>query len=143
MTAAQQPPDQPAPAILVVDDEDYVADMIASALEMEGYSVHVAYNGRDGLDLALRLSLRLIIIDLMMPYLNGEALARQVHDQAGLDHVPIILISAGARPRQMVSSVTFMAKPFDLLKLLALVEAKIGDGAAPDDGATSPKRLPR
>lgn len=142
MTAAQPPPDQSAPAILVVDDEDYVADMIASALELEGYNVQVAYNGRDGLDLALQLSLRLIIIDLMMPYLNGEALARQVRDQDGLDRIPIILISAGARPRQMASTVSFMAKPFDLLKLLALVEAKIGDGAAPEDGATSPQRPP-
>ena len=133
MTTAQQPADQSAPAILVVDDEDYVADMIASALYLEGYSVHVAYNGRDGLEIAQDLRLNLLIIDLMMPYLNGEALAEQIRDYPALRNVPIILISAGARPRQLASSVTFLAKPFDLLKLLAMVEAKIGQGGAPGD----------
>ena len=133
MTPTQQPTEQPAPAILVVDDEDYVADMIASALDLEGYSVHVAYNGRDGLELALSLSLNLVIIDLMMPYLNGEALAQQIRDHGRRGDLPIILISAGARPRHLVPSITFVTKPFDLLKLLTLVEAKIGDGAKPPD----------
>jgi len=95
------PPDaahrEPA-AVLVIDDEDYVADMIATALELDGYVVHVAYNGRDGMEQARSAPVDLVVVDIMMPYIGGLGLIAQLRS---LDHgreVPIILISAGARP---------------------------------------------
>lgn len=112
---------QRTPTVLVIDDEDYVADMLASALEIEGYTVHLAYNGRDGLALAQTLRVDLVIIDIMMPYMNGITL---VHELRTLDHtldVPIILISAGARPRQQMPGVAFLPKPFDLDNILDLI----------------------
>ncbi|MBV9789187.1 MAG: response regulator transcription factor [Chloroflexi bacterium] len=119
--AAEHMQRQHTPTVLVIDDEDYVADMLASALEIEGYTVHLAYNGRDGLALAQTLRVNLVIIDIMMPYMNGITL---IHELRKLDHtveVPIILISAGARPRDQMAGVNFMPKPFDLDHMLALI----------------------
>lgn len=125
MTAAEHMQRQHAPTVLVIDDEDYVADMLASALEIEGYTVHLAYNGRDGLALAQTLRVDLVIIDIMMPYMNGITL---IHELRKLDHtveVPIILISAGARPREQMAGVSFMPKPFDLDHMLTLIETTL------------------
>ena len=121
MAAVEHMQRQHTPTVLVIDDEDYVADMLASALEIEGYTVHLAYNGRDGLALAQTLRVNLVIIDIMMPYMNGITL---IHELRKLDHtveVPIILISAGARPREQMPGVNFMPKPFDLDHMLALI----------------------
>lgn len=125
MAAAEHMQRQHAPTVLVIDDEDYVADMLASALEIEGYTVHLAYNGRDGLALAQMLRVDLVIIDIMMPYMNGITL---IHELRKLDHtveVPIILISAGARPREQMAGVSFLAKPFDLDHMLTQIETTL------------------
>lgn len=114
-----------APIILVIDDEDYVADMIASALSMDGYATHVAYNGREGLEQARALPCDLVIIDIMMPYLSGFQLIEQMRTVDHLRTVPVILISAGARPRQTYSNIVFLPKPFDMDQMLLLVAAQI------------------
>lgn len=121
MAVAQQSSAPPAPAILVIDDEDYVADMIASALELEGYTAHVAYNGRDGLARAAQLAVDLLIIDIMLPYISGIELADQLRQHAHTADVPIILISAGARPTKPLPKMSFVAKPFDMDQMMALV----------------------
>jgi DNA-binding response OmpR family regulator len=118
------------PVVLVIDDEDYVADMIAATLELEGFEAHVAYNGRDGLAQFHQLSVDLVIIDVMMPYLNGPALIRELR---GLDHgktIPIVLISAGARPRERLPGVTFIPKPFDIEDLLDVLSQASTKGTA-------------
>lgn len=121
MAATEHMERQIAPTVLVIDDEDYVADMLASALEIEGYTVHLAYNGRDGLALAQTLRVDLVIIDIMMPYMNGIALVQELRHLDHTLHVPIILISAGARPRQQMPGVRFLPKPFDLNIMLDLI----------------------
>lgn len=115
-----------AATILVIDDEDYVTDMVANALELEGYSTQVAYNGRAGLALAQKVPADLIIIDIMMPYLNGITLMQQLRELDSTAHVPIILISAGAVPSKLPSGVIFLPKPFDLDGLLTLVAEQLG-----------------
>jgi CheY-like chemotaxis protein len=130
VTAAQPTENRHAPTVLVIDDEDYVADMLASALELEGYTVHLAYNGRDGLALGKNLSVDLVIIDIMMPYISGTTLVDMFRR---LDHtakVPIILISAGARPRQQQPDVRFVPKPLDIDTMLDLVATLIAGSDA-------------
>jgi CheY-like chemotaxis protein len=130
VTAAQPTESRRAPTVLVIDDEDYVADMLASALELEGYTVHLAYNGRDGLALGKRLPIDLLIIDIMMPYISGTALVdtfRKLDHTAG---VPIILISAGARPPQQQPSVRFVPKPFNIDSMIELVATLIDESSA-------------
>ena len=109
------------PHILVIDDEDYVADMIASMLELEGFTATVAYNGREGLRIAQSTPSDLIILDIMMPFMSGIEVIERLRMDQRLAAIPIILISAGARPPHPVDGVIFIAKPFNLDHLLALV----------------------
>lgn len=132
MAAADHGPATPAPTVLVIDDEDYVADMIASALEIEGYTAYVSYNGRDGLAQARILRADLVIIDIMLPYINGLVLVEELRTMEHLRDVPIILISAGARPHRHRPGVTFVPKPFDMEAMLGLVARQLGaKGARP------------
>lgn len=126
---------QSAPRILVVDDEDYVADMIASALEIEGYTTFVSYNGREALDQARDLQVDLVIIDIMLPYINGIALIGQLRRLDHLRTVPIVLISAGARPQRALEKTTFVPKPFDMNAMIALVQQRIAEERAQHDRA--------
>ncbi len=116
-------------AVLVIDDEDYVADMIASTLHGEHYQVYVAYNGRDGLELSQREPIDLIIVDIMMPYFNGIDVLQTLQDSPDLAQLPVILMSAGARPRQEWPHVKFLIKPFLIEDLIDLVVAAIGQPA--------------
>lgn len=125
MAAAEHMQRERTSTVLVIDDEDYVADMLASALEIEGYTVHLAYNGRDGLALAQTLRVDLVIIDIMMPYMNGITLIDELRQLDHTLHVPIILISAGARPRQQTPGVRFLPKPFDLNNMLDLIQTTL------------------
>ena len=111
--------------ILVIDDEDYVADMIGAVLDVDGYTVHVAYNGRDGLHSSRLIAADLIIIDIMMPYLSGEELVDILRADPRTRVVPILLISAGARPRKEWDLVAFLAKPFDMDTLVLRVRAML------------------
>lgn len=117
-----------SPSVLVIDDEDYVADMIASVLELEGMVTHVAYNGREGLAQAESLAPDLLIIDIMMPYMSGIDLIVHVHDRASMHALPVILISAGARTQEQLPHVTFLPKPFDKDDLVAIVAATLHSG---------------
>lgn len=132
MTPAEPNAAARAPVILVIDDEDYVADMIAGALSMDGYTTHVAYNGREGLERARALHCDLVVIDIMMPYISGLELVEQMRSSDHLRTVPVILISAGARPRQAQPNLVFLAKPFDMEHMLMLVadQLKAAGGSA-------------
>ncbi|HEU4325767.1 MAG TPA: response regulator [Roseiflexaceae bacterium] len=125
MTDGERSADQLPRVVLVIDDEDYVADMIAAALDLEGYTVHVAYNGREGLRSSRVIAADLIIIDIMMPYMSGEELVDVLRNDGRTRTVPILLISAGARPRKEWPGVVFMAKPFDMDTLLARVQVSM------------------
>lgn len=111
---------QRSPVVLVIDDEDYVADMIASALEIEGIVAYVAYNGREGLEHAQKFEADLLIIDIMMPYMSGVELIQRLRDLPQHRATPVVLISAGARPQRALPNVTFVAKPFDMNEMLDL-----------------------
>lgn len=115
----------PAPIALVVDDEDYVAKMLAIALDSEGYTVHCAYNGRDGFERSQTLAMDIVVVDIMMPHMSGEELTEALRAAPPTRDVPILLISAGARPRKQWPNVVFMPKPFDLDQLIDTVNALV------------------
>jgi DNA-binding response OmpR family regulator len=127
VTSSERAAPSPPRVILVIDDEDYVADMIGTALDLEGYTVHVAYNGRDGLHSSRLIAADLIIIDIMMPYLSGEELVDILRADPRTRVVPILLISAGARPRKQWDLVVFLAKPFDMGDLILRVQKMLGE----------------
>ncbi|MCL6472578.1 MAG: response regulator transcription factor [Firmicutes bacterium] len=111
--------------ILVVDDEEQIVELLSAYLEREGYSVIAAYDGRTALDIALREKPDLILLDLMLPEINGFEICRLVRSESP---IPIIMLTA--RDDEMdkvlcleVGADDYITKPFSPREVLARVRA--------------------
>jgi DNA-binding response OmpR family regulator len=110
--------------ILVVEDEDKIARVLQLELEHEGYSVQCEKNGREGLDAALDGQWDLILLDIMLPELNGLEVLRRIRQQ-GIQ-VAIILLTARDTIPDRVSGLDqgandYITKPFAIEELLARI----------------------
>ena len=116
--------------ILVVDDEFYAAEILTFVLESEGYRVLTAVNGRDGLD-KLKLSpIDLVILDVMMPIMNGAEMAHAMRADPALARLPILITSAVSEAvfRAMFDRYQgFLRKPFRMPEVLAAVSSLLSD----------------
>ena len=111
--------------ILVVDDEQKIRDLVRSYLELEGYSVLVADTGARALESASRSHPDLVVLDLGLPDLPGEEVARTLRTAS---NVPIIMLTAKAGEDDRVAGLRlgaddYLAKPFSPRELVARVEA--------------------
>jgi len=108
--------------VMVVDDDRDIREAISDSLECAGFDVVQARDGAEAFDLARALPPSLIILDLMMPRMNGwEFRTRQASDPQ-LRGVPVIVISAMANMLDAPMPASFLAKPFDLDRLLHTVD---------------------
>jgi CheY-like chemotaxis protein len=113
--------------ILVVDDEFDILTTWRLVLEMEGYEVATATNGRTALDAARANRPDLVITDWMMPHMDGVELIRQLADNETLANVPVILMSAAANaPKLVHRDARFHRKPLSIDDLIASVRQLIG-----------------
>jgi CheY-like chemotaxis protein len=110
--------------ILIVEDEFGIADALRDVLVEEGYGIELARNGREGLDALNSARPDLIIVDLMMPIMDGREMIRQLRASETLKTIPVILMSAVAHAsiRRDVEVEGFLRKPFNLDALLELVQ---------------------
>ncbi|HEX6208183.1 MAG TPA: response regulator transcription factor [Actinomycetota bacterium] len=114
-----------AATVLVVDDERKIRDLVRSYLEREGYSVLQADSGQGALEAAARGRPDLVVLDLMLPDLAGEEVARSLHEIAPL---PIIMLTAKAGEDDRIAGLRlgaddYLVKPFSPRELVARVEA--------------------
>ena len=112
--------------ILVVDDDREIVGAIAILLEREGYQVLRAYNGMEALDLALDPAIRLIIMDVMMPRLDGLSAVLRIREKRNL---PIIVLSARSEETDKILGLSvgaddYVTKPFNPLELVARVRSQ-------------------
>jgi CheY-like chemotaxis protein len=111
--------------ILIVDDEPAVADLIEAVLLSEGYIVAIARDGAQGLLLAKEWSPDLILMDVMLPGVDGGTAIRRLKNDPTTSDIPIVAMSAGRNIRQQSDELTdadaALAKPFDIDALLAQV----------------------
>ena len=108
--------------ILVADDEPTLLGLIIAALMDEGYTVIPARDGREAVELATSEGPDLVLLDVMMPRLNGREALREIQAHPMVGSVPVVLMSAGVPSVQLPPGVPFLAKPFDLDRLLSLIE---------------------
>ena len=113
--------------VLVVDDDREIVKAISILLEKEGYRVLKAYNGMEALDLALDPSLRLILMDVMMPQLDGLSAVLKIREQRNL---PIIVLSAKSEDSDKILGLSmgaddYVAKPFHPQELVARVRSQL------------------
>lgn len=119
------------PHILVVDDDPDILDALSEILEAEGYRVSRARNGQEALERLKPDAPGLILLDLMMPVMDGWEFARQLRVSA-FGGIPIIVLSAdrnvSAKAKE-IGAVGHLAKPFELGDLLNLVRDVAGSPA--------------
>jgi len=111
--------------ILLVDDERKIRDLVRSYLEREGYSVLLADGGQVALEVAARAHPDLVVLDLMLPDLSGEEVARSLR---AISDVPIIMLTAKASEEDRVAGLRlgaddYLVKPFSPRELVARVDA--------------------
>jgi CheY-like chemotaxis protein len=108
--------------ILVVDDEPAIREVLLAMLEDEGYRVATASNGIEGLARIEEVQPDLVILDRMMPMLDGEGVLERMHADPSASHVPIIMMSALSSPltrEQRAKIASFFQKPFSMDALLS------------------------
>ena len=114
--------------ILVIEDEHKIANSIKQGLEQERCGVDVAYNGKEGYDLASGENYDLIILDLMLPIIDGVEICKRLRKQK--NHVPILMLTARGQLKDRVEGLNcgaddYMVKPFAFEELLARIKALI------------------
>jgi CheY-like chemotaxis protein len=108
--------------ILVVDDEPLIRDVLVTVLRDEGYAVVTAHDGLAALELVQQQAPALVLMDVMMPRMDGRAAFRAMREHAHGNGLPVILMSAMAEPADLDPGITaFLRKPLDLDHLLTLI----------------------
>jgi two-component system OmpR family response regulator len=116
----------PEARVLVVDDEDSITDLVATALRYVGFEVAVAANGRQALERAAAFRPELVVLDVMLPDLDGFEIVRRLRAD-GL-RMPIVFLTARDATEDKVAGLTiggddYVTKPFSLEELVARVRA--------------------
>lgn len=115
-------------SILVIDDEQDVREFLSDLLEDQGYSVRMATNGIEALDMMKQETPDLILLDLLMPKETGTDLYRKIHRRKEFQSVPVIVISGlPGRYLAVSKSVPVFDKPIDEEGLLAEIGRIFGD----------------
>jgi len=112
--------------ILVVEDERNIADALALNLELAGYAVKVARTGSDGLRMAQEDDVDLVILDVMLPDLDGLRVCQRL--RANGHHLPVLFLSARSEEDDRISGIEagaddYLTKPFSMDELLARIAA--------------------
>ena len=120
--------------ILVVEDEGRMAELLEQALHEEGHQVVLARDGREGFEIARYSPFDVIVLDVMLPGMDGLAVARKLRD--GGNQTPVLMLTARDAPADIVNGLNsgaddYLTKPFPLEILLARLRAVSRRGAIP------------
>ncbi len=119
--------------ILIVDDEQDIVESLKFVLETADYTCYCAYNGEDGLRLAKEIVPDLIILDVMMPKINGYKISRLLKYDKKYKDIPILMVTARSQEEdKLIGEETgadeYITKPFELDEVVKKVEQYLNDG---------------
>ena len=114
-------------SILVVDDDREIVRSLGKLLELEGYRVLTAFNGMEALDRLETDTVHLILLDVMMPQLNGLSALMRIRRK---HNIPVIILSAKTEESDKVSGLTmgaddYVTKPYNTAELMARVRSQL------------------
>jgi DNA-binding response OmpR family regulator len=120
--------------ILVADDEQFLREMVAFKLGNAGHEVVVAVDGAEALRLASTRSPDLILLDVMMPGLDGFEVLRRIKGDAALSRIPVIMLTAKGQERDVVAGLgtgaaDYVVKPFSLKELTMRIDKALSGRA--------------
>jgi len=118
------------PKILVIDDDEFVCEMISSTLQMEGFETISALDGHEGIEAARKHSPDLIICDVMMPKLDGYATLRAIRNDPSTATTPFIFLTGQTTKSDMrqgmdLGADDFLAKPIMIPELVAAIRTRL------------------
>jgi len=116
------------PRILVIDDDPAIAELVAINLQMAGYDVSQAEDGTKGQALAVQLNPDLVMLDLMLPRVDGLTVCQRLRRDERTADIPILMLTALARTQDKVEGFNagaddYLTKPFEVEEMLARVRA--------------------
>lgn len=118
------------PKIMVVDDETHIVELVTFNLEKEGFEVIPAYDGRSGIDMLKAETPNLILLDIMLPGMDGFKVCRTIKQDPLYSSIPIIMLTAKAEEFDTVLGLEmgaddYIKKPFSPRELVARVKARL------------------
>ena len=131
-----------AKSILIVEDDNNIADLLRLYLEKEGYQATIAADGTQGIDLYRKLRPDLVLLDVMMPGVDGWGVLRAIRQDS---QTPVIMLTAKGETTDKVSGLKqgaddYITTPFEMKEVLARIEAVLRR-AAGDGDKEKPRRL--
>jgi CheY-like chemotaxis protein len=124
--------------ILVVDDDAAITEVLDEILSVEGYRTVVAENGAEGLERARSHSPELVLLDLMMPVMDGWQMLAAMQRDPALRRIPVVVMSAAPPARGTLPCVALLHKPFQLESLLDAIANALDAHGAEQPSADGP-----
>ncbi len=127
--------------VLVCDDERHIVRLIQVNLERQGYHVVTAFDGKEGLEKIRSEKPNLVVLDVMMPYMDGFEVLKTIRREPETENLPVIMLTAKAQDKDVFEGYhygadMYLTKPFNPMELVTFVK-RISQGN--DDGG-GPKR---
>ena len=124
--------------ILIIEDEKPISDIVKFNLEREGYDIITAFDGLDGYQKGIQENVDLILLDIMLPSMNGFDVCRHIREKSS---VPIIMLTAKEEEVDKILGLElgaddYITKPFSLRELIARVKANIRRTSMPNNNST-------
>lgn len=121
-----------AHSILVAEDEEHIAKLISFKLSKEGFSVTLAKNGKEAIDLFPAKSWSAVVVDIMMPLVDGWQVLKAIRSSTHLVSVPVLMLTAKSFQRDIsnaaeLGATRFLKKPFDPDELVEVLRQMTGE----------------
>ena len=132
-----------AKTILIVEDDNNIADLLHLYLEKEGYQTAIASDGTQGIDLYRKLRPDLVLLDIMLPGVDGWGVLRAIRQDS---QTPVIMLTAKGETIDKVAGLKqgaddYITKPFEMKEVLARIEAVLRRAGEGENGKEKPRRL--
>jgi len=116
--------------VLVIDDDRFIVKVISDCLEKEGFVVNVAYDFNSGMDKIYNNAPDIILLDVVLPEMNGVEICRLLRNDTRTSHVPIIMLTSKVNIEDKVAGLDagaddYITKPFECLELIARIKSHI------------------
>jgi two-component system alkaline phosphatase synthesis response regulator PhoP/two-component system response regulator VicR len=127
--------------VLVCDDERHIVRLIQVNLERQGYTVVTAFDGKEGLEKIRSEKPNLVVLDVMMPYMDGFEVLKTIRREPETENLPVIMLTAKAQDKDVFEGYhygadMYLTKPFNPMELVTFVK-RISQG---NDDTSGPKR---
>jgi two-component system alkaline phosphatase synthesis response regulator PhoP/two-component system response regulator VicR len=127
--------------ILVCDDERHIVRLIQVNLERQGWNVVTAYDGKEGLEKVASEKPDLLVLDVMMPYMDGFEVLKSIRKDPSTEKLPVIMLTAKAQDKDVFEGYhygadMYLTKPFNPRELVTFVKRIAQGGSNGDDGGS-------